>query len=132
VKARQRGVQGTERLISGVLRLGVATSLILIAAGSVISFLPTGSYRSGTAEVARLTGSAGSFPRSAAWFFEGLLRCDGQAVIVAGLLILILTPVARVAVSMAVFANERDRTFVAITATVLALLILSFALGKAG
>ena len=35
-------------------------------------------------------------------------------------------------VSLVGFARERDRTYVLITAAVLALLILSFALGKAG
>ena len=54
------------------------------------------------------------------------------AVIVAGLVLLIATPVIRVAVSLVAFTRERDRTFVAITATVLFLLLLSFLLGKAG
>ena len=49
-----------------------------------------------------------------------------------GLLLLIATPVARVAFSIVAFALEGDRLYVAITAVVLALLVLSFAVGAAG
>jgi uncharacterized membrane protein len=121
----------TERLISRVLRVGVYTSLALIAAGTLLSFV-AGGYGNQPSDLARLTGPGGAFPRTLAWFGHGLLHFDGQAVIVAGLLILILTPIVRVMVSLIGFARERDRTYVWITAAVLALLILSFALGKAG
>jgi uncharacterized membrane protein len=50
----------------------------------------------------------------------------------AGLLLLILTPILRVAVSVLMFLLERDRPFVLITAAVLAALVLSFLLGKTG
>ena len=50
----------------------------------------------------------------------------------AGLLLLILTPVVRVAVSILAFRAQRDRTYVLITSAVLVLLLLSFVLGRAG
>jgi uncharacterized membrane protein len=50
----------------------------------------------------------------------------------AGLLLLIATPVLRVAVSVLAFVYQRDRTFVIITSVVLTLLLASFVLGKAG
>lgn len=53
----------------------------------------------------------------------------GPAIVVLGLLILMATPVARVAVSIVLFLEERDETYAAITAIVLRLLILSFVLG---
>jgi uncharacterized membrane protein len=43
---------------------------------------------------------------------------------------LIVTPIMRVAVSIIGFALQRDRAFVLITSAVLAILIVSFALGK--
>ena len=52
-----------------------------------------------------------------------------QVVILAGLLLLIATPVARVAFSLAAFAMERDWTYVGITAVVLAVLAYSIAAG---
>jgi uncharacterized membrane protein len=51
---------------------------------------------------------------------------DWRAVIQLGLLLLILTPIARVAFSLAGFALERDRTYVVLTALVLAILLYSF------
>jgi uncharacterized membrane protein len=50
-----------------------------------------------------------------------------QDIIQFGLLLLILTPVARVAFSLAGFALERDGTYVALTSIVLAILIYSLA-----
>jgi uncharacterized membrane protein len=123
---------GTEDAISRVLRVGVTASLALISAGTVLSFLREGGYGSGRAEVARLSGAGGAFPRSLPWLVAGVIHADGQAVIVLGLLLLIATPVVRVAVSAAAFARQRDRTYVAITLAVLALLAASFALGSAG
>jgi uncharacterized membrane protein len=125
-------VAGTEWAISRVLRIGVATSLLFVAAGTLLSFLQGGGYGTQPSEVARLIGPGGSFPRSAGWLLGGIVRLDGQAVIVAGLILLIATPVVRVAVSIVSFARERDRPYVVITAVVLGLLLLSLVLGKAG
>ena len=121
-----------EVAISRVLRTGVGASLLLIAAGTVLSFVQTGGYGHSPADVARLAGPGGTFPRTAPWLGWGLLHGEGQAIIVAGLLILIGTPVMRVAVSLIAFGSECDRTYVAITATVLLLLLVSFALGRSG
>jgi len=49
-----------------------------------------------------------------------------------GLLLLIATPVMRAAVSIFAFVYQHDRTFVIITSVVLAILLLSFALGHGG
>ena len=56
----------------------------------------------------------------------------GEHIANLGLLLLIATPVARVAASIVLFARERDFTFVIITTTVLLLLLLSFVLGATG
>ena len=48
-----------------------------------------------------------------------------EAVILAGLLILIATPVARVIFSLLAFALEHDRAYIAITAVVLVVLLYS-------
>ena len=56
-------------------------------------------------------------------FRRGGLRT--AAIIQFGLLLLIATPIARVAVSLIGFALERDRTYVVVTSIVLAILIYS-------
>jgi uncharacterized membrane protein len=48
---------------------------------------------------------------------------DCRGIIQLGLLLLICTPIARVAFSMVGFAVERDRTYVVLTAIVLAILV---------
>jgi uncharacterized membrane protein len=63
---------------------------------------------------------------------QGLEHSQGRAIVMAGLLLLIATPVLRVAISVLAFVYQRDRTFVVITSVVLALLLTSFALGRGG
>ena len=123
---------GTERAISRILRIGVSASLVAISAGTLLAFVRAGGYGKEPADLARLIGPAGAFPRTAAWILGGALRLGGRAVIVTGLLLLIATPVLRVAVSIVSFARERDRAFVVITSAVLGLLLLSLVLGRAG
>jgi uncharacterized membrane protein len=48
------------------------------------------------------------------------------AIIQAGLLILLLTPVTRVALTLILFLRDRDRIFALITAIVLIVLLLGF------
>jgi uncharacterized membrane protein YfcA len=55
----------------------------------------------------------------------GLLVLRPQAVITLGLLLLIATPVVRVAVSIVAFAAEHDRRFVVVTTVVLLILLFS-------
>jgi uncharacterized membrane protein len=120
-----------ELLISTVLRGGVLTSLAVILAGTLVTFLHHPEYVSSPQELARLTEAGASFPHTLRDVVAGLAALRGQAMVVLGLLILIATPVLRVAVSILVFLEQRDRTYVAITVTVLTLLILSFFLGDA-
>lgn len=61
-----------------------------------------------------------------AWHFRA------RSIIQLGVLLLIATPVARVVLSLVGFALERDRTFVAITALVLAILLYSLISGALG
>ncbi|HVS34477.1 MAG TPA: DUF1634 domain-containing protein [Gemmataceae bacterium] len=53
----------------------------------------------------------------------------GRGLIQLGVLLLIATPVARVAFSVYVFARQRDRLYVAVTLAVLVLLLISLFAG---
>jgi uncharacterized membrane protein len=121
-----------ERIISTLLRTGVAGSLLIILTGLALMFFWQPGHLRTAADLARLTGFGAEFPHTLRGVGEGLLAGRGQAVIAAGLLLLILTPILRVAVSIVMFVLEKDRPFVLITAAVLATLVLSFLLGKAG
>jgi uncharacterized membrane protein len=58
------------------------------------------------------------------------LTLRGRGIIQLGLLLLIATPVARVAFSVAAFAFQRDRLYVVVTLVVLAILLYSLTSGQ--
>ncbi|SRR5579883_2809920 len=110
-------------IIGWILQGGVLASAAVILFG--ILLLP---FRPGALTLQRLQ----TFPHSPGAVWAGLLGLHPQAFITLGLLLLIATPVLRVAVSVVAFAIERDRLYVVITLLVLAILIASFILGKGG
>jgi uncharacterized membrane protein len=118
-----------EIVISTVLRGGVLASLAVILVGTLMTFVHHPEYGSSPGELARLTQPGAGFPRTLREVATGLGALRGQAIVVLGLWMLIATPVLRVAVTVLVFLEERDGMYLAITLTVLALLILSFFLG---
>ena len=128
----QHKVRQVELLISNLLRLGVGISLAIILLGTAISFTRHPDYATSHTELSRLTRPGAAFPHTLAQVFNGIRHGQGRAIVILGLLLLIATPVLRVAVSVFAFVYERDPTFVIITSIVLALLLLSFLLGKAG
>jgi uncharacterized membrane protein len=131
--AAEAKVRAVEVLISRLLRAGVVASLTLVIVGTVVTFVHHGDYwSSGHGTLDGLIGSSATFPHTPAQVLAGVGEFRGQAIVALGLLLLIATPVVRVAVSIAAFAYQGDRTFVAITSVVLLLLLLSFALGRAG
>ena len=57
----------------------------------------------------------------------GLARPRPEILIQFGLLLLMATPVARVVLALGAFVMEKDRTYMVITAAVLAILLYSLA-----
>lgn len=121
-------VHRTELIISTVLRTGVIISLILVTTGIVLSLIQHHSWLTDPAAL----NKERFIPSHLSDVTSGLAKGDGQALVMLGLLTLISTPVTRVALSIAVFAFQKDRAFVWITTLVLILLGISFFLGKAG
>ncbi len=119
-----------ELLISRLLRTGVTASMATILVGLVLMFIHHPSYLRSDADLARLTSPGAAFPHHLGDVAAGLAAGRGQAVVALGLLLLIATPILRVAVSIAGFAVERDWIFALITGVVLAVLLVSFWLGK--
>jgi uncharacterized membrane protein len=112
-------------VISFVLRYGVIASFALVALGSALLFLEgqTGYYPMGTAE--QLFGTQNRFLIGLAPMIQGVASAKPYAIIDLGLGVLLATPVARVVISIFLFMEEKRYAFVAITATVLAILLLS-------
>ncbi len=61
---------------------------------------------------------------------RGALRFDGTALVEFGILLLVLTPILRVATAMVLFARQRDRLYTVISAVVLALTLTSLLVAR--
>lgn len=124
-------VRRVELLISTLLRVGVVASLAVVTFGTAVSFVHHPEYLRSPPALARLTRPGTAFPGTVSEVVAGVRQFRGQSIVVVGLILLIATPVVRVAVSVLAFVFQRDWAFVVITAVVLGLLLLSFVLGKA-
>jgi uncharacterized membrane protein len=118
-------IRQAELIISYVLRGGVLLSAAVVLTGVVTFYWK---YFSGGSPAF----NTASFPHTLASVWQGIVRGDSLAIIAFGLLILLATPVVRVAVSIVAFGLERDWRYVAITTIVLLILLISFLLGKGG
>lgn len=125
-------VRRTELLISNLLRGGVLLSLFLVIAGTVVTFVHHPAYLTDSEALDTLLKGNAGYPTTLTGVIKGLASFEGRAIVMLGLLVLIATPVVRVAVSIIAFIQLRDRAFVIITTVVLFLLLLALALGKAG
>ncbi len=121
-----------ERVIAATLRAGVVLSVAVILFGMALTFARHPDYANSPDARRQVTGGDYRFAHDLSETMRGLVRLEGRSVITVGLLILIATPVLRVALSVVLFAVQRDRAFAVITAAVLALLLISFLLGRAG
>lgn len=127
-----------ELIISWLLRIGVWSSVAIIIAGLILLVVKDHTAllheRSGGLEGLLRQGPPGE-PQPFTLYTDVLAsvrRGEPYGVITLGLLILLLTPVLRVAVSIVAFLIERDWLYTAITTAVLCLLLAGIALGKAG
>ncbi len=110
-----------EILVGNLLRIGVLVAAGVVEAGGIVFLINHGfqpaDHHTFRGEPERLR-SVGLILRDAASF-------QGRAIIQLGLLLLIATPVARVAFSAVAFVRLRDRMYVVITLIVLGLLLYS-------
>ncbi len=123
-----------EGLISTTLRAGVLTGAVLIALGLLLlavtgstGYGPVGTLQ--TILAFESNGSPGHFPITPAAVLAGVVQGKPYAIVESGVLVLMATPVLRVALSVGVFSAQRDRLYVAITLAVLGILVLSYLLG---
>jgi uncharacterized membrane protein len=116
---------GLDVLLAYVLRAGVLASAILVFSGGVIylytHWRATAAYEVFRSQPPELRSVAGAFASARALTGEGLIEL--------GLLLLIATPIARVALSVILFARQRDWLYVGITLLVLSLLTYSLLAG---
>jgi len=110
-----------EEIVGGLLQLGVSLSAFVVLVGGGL-YLARHAF--GIADYRTFRGEPADF-RTVKGVFSAVRNLRGKGIIQLGLLILIATPVARVAFSVWGFAAERDKMYVAFTVIVLSILLYS-------
>ncbi len=117
-----------ERMVSVLLRTGVLISGLVVFAGGVYFVFHHGHE---TADFHTFRGEP-SIDRIVHQIAAGALHLRARSIIQFGILLLIATPILRVAFSLVGFAMERDKAYVLITTIVLAILLYSLISGAVG
>ncbi|MFI5235479.1 MAG: DUF1634 domain-containing protein [Gemmatimonadales bacterium] len=113
-----------ELVIGNVLRWGVALAATVGVFGVVAFLFARGSD---AAEFRHFSGDAATGIPA---IVTGVLSGSPRALMQLGILLLIVTPIMRVALSLVAFVRERDRTYIAVTALVLLLLLYGLVGGQ--
>lgn len=108
------------RIVSYSLRAGVIASVLLSSVGLVLW------AASGFNNVVAVAGNA------IVQSLDSAFRGSGSGIIYLAIVVLVSTPVFRVAISAIYFVREGDRRYVLISLTVLSMLVFALVSGYAG
>lgn len=117
-----------EQMVSVLLRAGVTIAGAVVLAGGILFLFRHGSEPVNVGKFA----AEPAIDRHLGLIIDGAFAGRARSMIQLGILLLIATPIARVALSLIGFAVERDRKYMLITAIVLAVLLYSLITGGAG
>ncbi len=110
-----------EQLVGNLLRAGVVLASVVVLAGGLLYLVRHGTapadYRVFRGEPADLKGVFG--------ILRDATSLSGRGLIQLGLLLLLATPVARVALTVFAFARQRDRLYAGVALFVLSVLLYS-------
>jgi uncharacterized membrane protein len=117
-----------QAVIGWILRVGVLLSMSIIFIGGLIYL-----YRHGqvTADYHTFKGVP-DFVHNMSGIFNGIITLRGRAIIQAGIILLIATPIIRVIFSAIGFVLEKDYLYTGITLLVLLIIFTSMLSGHAG
>ena len=116
-----------EQFVGRLLQIGVGLSAAVVIVGGVMLLVHHGSE---VPNYATFAGEPESI-RSLCGIVQGVLAADSRSIIQFGLLLLIATPILRVAFTWIAFVLQRDRVYVFITSIVLILLLYGLIYGRA-
>ena len=114
-----------EGIVGNLLRSGVIASALIVLAGAILYLIR---YGGNPPDYSMFRGEPAEF-RSLGGILKAALALRSRGLIQLGLLLLIATPVARVAFSVIAFVLQRDRIYIVVTLVVLGVLIYSLAGG---
>ncbi len=117
-----------DQLLGNLLRIGVIVATIVAVIGGGLLLAQRGLMPAS----GRVFASEPPELRSVGGIIRGVAARQPAAIVQLGLVLLIATPVARVAMSLVAFILQRDRVYVVVTTIVLALLFFSLTGGIPG
>ena len=112
-------------IIGNILRYGVILSGMVVLLGVARLVYVSGSADASSYLVYYPTIPHDAFTVSVSALLSGLALFNAFSIVELGVIILIATPVSRVLISVFLFAVERDKLYVLVTAVVLTLLLFS-------
>ena len=116
-----------EQLIGRLLQIGVALAAIVTIIGGILLLIQHGSARP---EFSEFHGQP-DYLTSLGGVARGVLEFRSESIVQLGIVLLIATPVARVAFTLVAFILQRDRVYVIVTMIVLSLLAYGLIFGIA-
>jgi uncharacterized membrane protein len=118
--ANERDDQRIEAMLGNVLRFGVIVSAVVTAIGGGVYLVRHGSE---IVDYSKFDGGVDAELRNPISVVAGVGHGRGRALVQFGLLLLIATPVLRVALSAYAFTRQGDWPYVAMTLFVLVVLL---------
>ena len=115
-----------ETMMGRLLQAGVLLAAVVVLSGGVLYlFAHTGAQ----ADYRVFTPSQPVLLRHPKTLLYGVAQGDASALVRLGILLLVATPICRVIFAVVAFAMERDRLYVAISLTVLGVLLFGMLRG---
>lgn len=108
-----------EQIVGRLLQLGVLIATVVVLIGAAMLLATHG----GDVASFRVFRGEASTLRSVSAAVRGAFSLDPRGMVQLGLVLLIATPVARVALTLGAFVLQRDRLYVLLTTVVLVLLL---------
>ena len=127
VVARDPRDEKIERVIGRLLQLGVLIAAAVVLIGGVLLLSQYGHLPAGF----RVFNGEEPALRSIGGIVRAVLSGDSRAIVQLGLVLLIATPIARVALTLGAFIAQKDRLYIFTTALVLAVLLYGLFWGRA-
>lgn len=115
-----------EQMVGRLLQLGVMVAATVTIIGGILYLIQQGS----TIPDYRVFVGGSEFVTSLGGIARGIAQMRSESIVQLGLVLLIATPVARVACTLVAFILQRDRVYIVLTTVVLALLLYGLIFGK--
>lgn len=115
-----------EQIIGRLLQVGVFIAAAVVLVGAALLLVNHGGN---PASYSEFRGEPSEL-RTIAGIVRGAVALHAAAIVQLGLVLLIATPIARVAFTLIAFILQRDRTYVWITTLVMILLLFGLVFGR--